>query len=196
MVDLEQLGEEAEYYDLRHVCEDVARPDPELPSTSVQFFVIHSEDDDLDEEVEDLKNFMDSQEHVRVVRAGPFVVVEHEVILDSGADCTVLPVDAFQGVGQNSSESSVLLDAQGNRIPQGQVRTAVVFDVDGGEGEVIQFKDKVVLAKVRQPLFCLGKLLRDQWTTELDPKKGWKRGSFFPHPLEQALLPHACGFVE
>ena len=60
--------------------------------------------------------------------------VEHEVILDSSADCTVLPVDSCQGVGRGSRESSVLLDAQGNRILQGQVRTSVVFEVGGDDG--------------------------------------------------------------
>ena len=170
VVDLEQLGEDTEYYDMRHVCEVLEVPEPELPSTSVQLFEIGSENEDSGDE----GDCVGGPDHVRVVMAAPLEGVEHEVILDSGADCTVLPLDAFQGVGQDSQESSVLLDAQGNRIPQGQVRAAVVFEVDGDGGDVIQFKDRVVLAQVRQPLFCFGKLLRDCWTTELDPRRGWR----------------------
>ena len=41
-----------------------------------------------------------------------------EVILDSGADCTVLPVDQFGQVGIAGSKATTLLDAQGNHISQ------------------------------------------------------------------------------
>eukprot|EP00439_Symbiodinium_sp_Y106_P003836 s9589_g1.t1 len=137
----------------------------ELPCSSVQCFTIGSDSESdqafaVDLTTDGSSDFGDGVVHVRAVAADPNL---HEVLLDSGADCTVLPLEAFADVGHHSHESSFLLDAQGDRIPQGQVRTSVIFEVDGEDGEVIQFRDKAVLAQVRQPLFCFGKLLRDHW---------------------------------
>ena len=49
-----------------------------------------------------------------------------EVILDSGADCTVLPM-SYRAVGNMDphASKSVLLDAQGNRIEGGESRVCV-----------------------------------------------------------------------
>ncbi|CAE7034963.1 GIP [Symbiodinium sp. CCMP2592] len=170
VVDLEQLGEDQELAveflgSVRMVQEVDNEAGVELPCSSVQCFAIGG-DSEVDQPLvvdfaaDCTDEFHDGVAHVRVVAADPNL---HEVILDSGADCTVLPLSSFSDVGHHSRESSFLLDAQGNRIPQGQVRTSVVFEVEGEDGEVIQFRDKAVLAQVRQPLFCFGKLLRDQW---------------------------------
>ena len=181
VVDLEQLDEDQEV-DLEFLCsvrmvQEVDSEDGfELPCSSVPCFTIgnDSESDQpfaVDLTTDGSSDFGDGVVHVRAVAADPNL---HEVILDSGADCTVLPLEAFADVGHHSHESSFLLDAQGNRIPQGQVRTSVVFEVDGEDGEVIQFRDKAVLAQVRQPLFCFGKLLRDHWVPEPGPREGWR----------------------
>ena len=54
-----------------------------------------------------------------------------EVILDSGADCTVLPL-SYQAVGHkdSSASKSILLDAQGNQIEGGESRVFVNFEID------------------------------------------------------------------
>ena len=39
----------------------------------------------------------------------------------------------------------------------------VSFVVEGSNGQQIVFKDRAVLAKVRQPLLCVGKLFRGGW---------------------------------
>ena len=88
----------------------------------------------------------------------------HEVILDSGADCTVLPLEQFGHVGVEGEKQATLLDAQGNHIPQSSTRQRVVFEVVGSDGEIIQFVDQAILVKVKQPLFCFGKMLKSLWT--------------------------------
>ncbi|CAE7220909.1 unnamed protein product [Symbiodinium sp. CCMP2592] len=185
VVDLERLDEDqvlgVEFLgSVRMVQEVDSDAEDELSCSSVQCFTIGSDNESefsfelcssLDLTADDSGELeAESAFHVRAVAADPNL---HEVILDSGADCTVLPLSSFADVGQHSRESSFLLDAQGNRIPQGQVRTSVVFEVEGIDGEIIQFRDKAVLAQVRQPLFCFGKLLRDQWLPELNPQQGW-----------------------
>ena len=88
---------------------------------------------------------------------------KHQVILDPGADITVLPASMFRDVGAPSAASVNLLDAQGGAIPQQAGRTRVTFEVEGCNGERICFKDDVILASVKQPLLCLGKLIRKNW---------------------------------
>ena len=101
---------------------------------------------------------------VRMVRRVPEEEgPKHQVILDSGADITVLPASMFRDVGAPSASSVNLLDAQGGAIPQQAGRTRVTFEVEGYHGERICFKDDVILASVKQPLLCLGKLIRKNW---------------------------------
>ena len=84
----------------------------------------------------------------------------HEVILDSGADCTVLLLELFEHVGSPGTRAATLLDAQGNQIPQSHSRERVLFEIEGTDGETIQSVDNVLLAAVRQPLVCFGKMLK------------------------------------
>ena len=127
--------------------EEVAASEEELESSSFLWYRMDSEDAECDMSVHVVQD--------------PSL---HEVILDSGADVTVLPWDQFEEVGHESESQATLLDAQGNFIPQGSTRQQVLFEVEGSDGELIQFVDKVVLAKVKQPLFCLGKLLKNRWS--------------------------------
>ena len=108
-----------------------------------------------------------------------------EVILDSGANCTVLPV-SYQAVGHKDSSvsKSILLDAQGNKIEGGESRVFVNFEIDTpDEDSVISFKDSVVLGNVQQPLFCLGKLMKRGWVPVCDEYDSWcmqKGEAWFP----------------
>ena len=152
-LDLEEDGLEITYFneEIRAVTTldepfDV-RVEEELKSTSSLWYQMSS---DEDEELEvAVRTLVDTS--------------VHEVILDSGADCTVLPFDHFGHVGLQSARTTTLLDAQGNHIPQGASREQVMFEVEGCDGETIQFVDNAILARVRQPLFCFGKLLRSHW---------------------------------
>ena len=69
----------------------------------------------------------------------------------------------FDGVGTAEQQTTQLLDAQGAPIPQVSQRANVSFVVEGSNGQQIVFKDRAVLAKVRQPLLCVGKLFRGGW---------------------------------
>ena len=121
----------------------------------------------------------DEEEYCRAVRGSsaspPYENQPVEVILDSGADCTVLPAEIYGGVGSLSLQGnmSVLLDAQGNRIAGGEERVQVCFQIRDEDGAIIEFKDNVVLAHVQQPLFCLGKLMKRQWKPECDEFGRW-----------------------
>ena len=136
----------------------------ELPSSSCLWFRIDQDDE---------------EEYCRAVRGSsaspPYENQPVEVILDSGADCTVLPAEIYGGVGSLSLQGnmSVLLDAQGNRIAGGEERVQVCFQIRDEDGAIIEFKDNVVLAHVQQPLFCLGKLMKRQWKPECDEFGRW-----------------------
>ena len=95
---------------------------------------------------------------VRAVSAAVDPAGPCEVILDSGADITVLPAHLFGSVGTPEQQTTQLLDAQGAPIPQMSQRANVSFVVEGVDGRQIVFRDRAVLAKVRQPLLCAGKL--------------------------------------
>ncbi|CAE7921995.1 unnamed protein product [Symbiodinium sp. KB8] len=99
----------------------------------------------------------------------------HEVILDSGADCTVLPQGQFESVGADGGRKATLVDAQGNTIPQTSARQRVLFEVEGENAEMIQFTDYAVLANVKQPLFCFGKLLKNLWQPVKEDGAGYLR---------------------
>ncbi|CAE7675889.1 unnamed protein product, partial [Symbiodinium necroappetens] len=141
--------------------------DFELPSSSCLWFQLDQDDAE------------DEREYCRAVR-GSSASQHHEnqpveVILDSGADCTVLPAEIYGAVGSPSLQGnmSVLLDAQGNRIAGGEERVQVCFQIHDEDGTIIEFKDRVVLAHVQQPLFCLGKLMKRQWVPECDEFGRW-----------------------
>ena len=129
--------------------------DAELKSTSTLLFDLAAEDS----EVESV-----CHGHVRAVSE----IHTHEyeqVILDSGADVTVVPM-THGDVGHASVNNQSLSDAQGNNIPMAGMRQDVVFEVLGTNGQRLFFKDKVIVARVKQPLVCMGKLMRDNWMPE------------------------------
>ncbi|CAE7849605.1 unnamed protein product, partial [Symbiodinium necroappetens] len=144
-----------------------------LPSTSTLHFSLCDEDEvdspcELESGAESdwvLLQQARAEEAEFCVRA---VAEGHEVILDSGADVTVLPMHIFGEVGIEDHASVSLVDAQGSIIPQAAVREGVTFVVKGCDGSSIVFKDKAVLARVKQPLLCAGKLIRDGWLPRPD----------------------------
>ncbi|CAE7237023.1 unnamed protein product [Symbiodinium sp. CCMP2592] len=166
-----------------------------LPSTSTLHFSLCSEDDcDAECYAESgsesswtvLQQAREAEEAELCVRA---IAEGHEVILDSGADVTVLPMRIFGEVGCESKANVALVDAQGSRIPQAAVREGVTFVVEGCDGQEIVFRDRAVLARVKQPLLCAGKMFKDGWlprpeAEQLVMKKGsqafpvhWARNS-------------------
>ena len=124
----------------------------ELASTSTLLFDLASSDSDGE---------LECHGHVRAVNESGDREYE-QVILDSGADVTVVPM-THGNVGHASVNNQSLCDAQGNRIPMAGQRQDVVFEVVGTNGQRLFFKDKVVVAQVKQPLMCMGKLMRDNW---------------------------------
>ena len=86
------------------------------------------------------------------------------IILDSGADMSVLPLE-YMNVGFALSKKSVLRDAQGNIMPGGALREALVEMVDGA-GNMVAIKETFALSNVAEPLLALGKLLKKGWKVE------------------------------
>eukprot|EP00435_Cladocopium_sp_Y103_P017353 s850_g4.t1 len=86
------------------------------------------------------------------------------IVLDSGADMSVLPL-SYQKVGKPLSKTSVLRDAQGNRMAGGNLRQAVV-ELEDDLGNRVCIKETFALSNVMEPLLALGKML----------KKGWRVG--------------------
>ena len=152
------------YYEECGISDCMLCEEPELCSTSTLFFDMSDGEPEL------------ACESVRAVRDESQY---EEVILDSGADITVLPL-RFQGVGSESTPRGRIQDAQGNTIPTSETRAKVMFEVQSQNGERLFFRDKVLIANVQQPLFCIGKLLKDDWLTSkvggsLVMEKGSKR---------------------
>ena len=83
-----------------------------------------------------------------------------EIILDSGADTSALPVSmANLGVSTQVPRSQASFsDAQGNALAVQDTRLSEVT-VGGG----LKFLEKFVIANVTSPLVCLGKLYRAGW---------------------------------
>ena len=130
----------------------------ELPSSSTLCFEL-----DRDDSGDEFFRESSGDCEVRAVSAAVDPAGPCEVILDSGADITVLPAHLFGSVGTPEQQTTQLLDAQGAPIPQMSQRANVSFVVEGVDGRQIVFRDRAVLAKVRQPLLCAGKLFRGGW---------------------------------
>ena len=86
------------------------------------------------------------------------------VILDSGADMSVLPLK-FKDVGEKLTQKSVLRDAQGNRMAGGNMRQAMVELTDEA-GNKVCLRETFALSNVAEPLLALGKIVRRGWRVE------------------------------
>ena len=107
--------------------------------------------------------------HIRAVSARysePLV----EVVLDSGADCHVLPLSYYSedlGTVEFPALRMVIQDAQGNRIRTAETRANITFEFQRTDGRVIKVRDSAVFGDVTQPWFAVGKLWKVGWG--LDP---------------------------
>jgi len=82
-----------------------------------------------------------------------------EILLDSGADSSVLPLEcASLGHAVQTDPSSRFVDAQGAPIHQRGRRVAEVC-----LGTDVIIKEQFMVASVTGPIICLGRLLRSGW---------------------------------
>ena len=84
-----------------------------------------------------------------------------EVVLDSGADGSVLPLE-FGAVGHpdKSFDGSKFIDAQGRPI---NVKGARIAEVRFGQ---VVFRECFIIAAVTAPLISMGRLLKDGWSLQ------------------------------
>ena len=93
-----------------------------------------------------------------------------EVILDSGADLSLIPLWlAKEGtpLKKSSNNHSGLQDAQGNRIPQKGLRLLTLTFVkpsrNGEPPSICRITEAFIVADVLNPLLAIGKLVREGW---------------------------------
>ncbi|CAE7034980.1 unnamed protein product [Symbiodinium sp. CCMP2592] len=92
----------------------------------------------------------------------------HEIILDSGADMSCLPLCyATHGTSQGAG-GLALKDAQGEPLAVNDLRE-VDFVLQSEEGEPIVWREVCAIAPVTQPLLCKGKLMRAGWWPQRKP---------------------------
>ena len=92
---------------------------------------------------------------VAVVR---MVSSDQAIILDSGADCSALPMNfSHVGVPDKREASGLYVDAQGNPLRTAGVRVA---EIQVGQ---LKFKERFIVSDVTMPLISLGKLYRSGW---------------------------------
>ena len=86
-----------------------------------------------------------------------------EVVLDSGADGSVLPLE-YGHIGQPdpSFDGSSFVDAQGKPIC---IKDARIAEVRFGS---VIFKERFIIAAVTSPLISMGRLLKEGWYLERD----------------------------
>ena len=92
-----------------------------------------------------------------------------EVVLDSGADCHVLPMSYYDeslGTPAFPALRMVISDAQGNAIRTTECRANITFEFQKDDGKVVKVRDSAVFGDVTQPLFAVGKLWKTGWGME------------------------------
>ena len=96
------------------------------------------------------------------VRAVSYGSQEHDVILDSGADWSCLPLE-YAEYGVKSPDLGLgLSDAQGSGLAVRDFRD-VEFLLETADGDQVVWKDTCAITNVTQPLLCEGKLMRGGW---------------------------------
>ena len=90
-----------------------------------------------------------------------------DIVLDSGADVSALPL-SYSGVGTPvSHDGSLFVDAQGNALHVDPTRLAKVWFGD------VTFKAKLVVSGVTTRLLSLGNIMRSGWTICNDGTSQW-----------------------
>ena len=92
-----------------------------------------------------------------------------DVVLDSGADVSVLPM-TYSGIGQPLTGRSILRDAQGRKMGGGELRRAVVVLQDG-QGNEVQLKETSACLNVKEPLIGPANLIKHGWKVVGDKDK-------------------------
>ena len=91
------------------------------------------------------------------VHAVQYASQDTQVVVDSGSDASCLPL-SWAGIGlEGGKDPNSYRDAQGDAIKRSQTRAAVLQI-----GET-KFKERWLLSSVTQPLFSVGKLLKQGW---------------------------------
>ena len=106
-----------------------------------------------------------------------------EVVLDSEADCHVLPMSWSHDVGETSRMEYLLKDAQGNVIPTCPVRQNVVFEFTKENGKKLRIVDVAACGNVTQPLFAVGKMWKLGWSTVREDGSLWLKKSGVRVPI-------------
>ena len=112
---------------------------------------------------EDLQQgeFLDKCE-IRAVRGGKFTGLETNVILDSGADASILPIEFARAGQQLPDQYSRYQDAQGHPL---RIRGRRLVDLALGDGKTV-IRDEFLVAPVSTPLLAIGKLFRSGWSLQ------------------------------
>ena len=97
---------------------------------------------------------------------------ECEIILDSGADASMIP-ESFGHLGKEELDARApqLTDAQGNRIASSGVRKCE-FMLEDEAGQRYLIRESCVVGPVRCPLLAVGKLLRKGWQLKAGASPG------------------------
>ena len=85
------------------------------------------------------------------------------VVLDSGADISLLPYEMCNRGRNQRLGRAVLEDAQGSRLQTFGRRSAQV-ECEDSNSDVVVIEDDFIVASVRAPLISLGRLLHRGWT--------------------------------
>ena len=116
--------------------------------------------------------WMSEESAIRAVQKVENVYLEDhlriEVILDSGADVSLLPLHLAPGRATSSKKNNARLqDAQGNKITCAgkQMVSLILFDC---EGEPVCIQEEFIIADVVNPLLAVGKLIRAGWEVKTE----------------------------
>ena len=120
---------------------------------------------------------------VRAVR-GSRPEVNMEVILDSGADLSCLPIAlGSTGVRGPKAGRIAVRDAQGGRLPVSNTRD-VEFALQAHDGREVIWRERCIVTSVTQPLLALGKLMRSGWIPAKDDF-----GMYLQHQESGVMVP-------
>ena len=123
----------------------------------IQFY--HLDSEDFNEEVKQDLNIM-------MVSEGKGVQSDHRpcsIIVDSGADATVLPTSFLAAGVEIEEEGPVLQDAQGEKIAiEGYKSVCFVFEAENGK-EIQVFEKAHFSSGITQPILSFGRLMESGW---------------------------------
>ena len=145
--------------DFATVSHEIASPRLVYKSACPTFDMTYS-DSDMDWMFADECEFTqaDPQTHVRAL-TDPGQAIS--IILDSGADGSVLPL-SYANIGRSDKSSAVgqpqYVDAQGNALGVHDTRVA---DIRFGD---VVLRERFAVAPITSPLICLGRILQDGWS--------------------------------